>query len=104
MSWFPIMPALRSAINISDYFSQVAAHGAVTLVVRIPSRMIVPHERQAQKNHGQSLARLAERGGLSASEAVAVIEGHDYRFILEGEAHRQLGILLAKYCSENPLQ
>ena len=40
----------------------------------IPWEMIAPHESQAQLNHGQSLQRLNERGGLSPSEAVAVLE------------------------------
>ena len=41
----------------------------------IPWDMIAPHEAQALKNHGQTIARLAERGGLSAAEAVAVLNG-----------------------------
>lgn len=31
-------------------------------------------EQQAMRNHGQSLRRLAERGGLSPSEALAIAE------------------------------
>jgi len=35
-----------------------------------------PHEEQARRNHGQqTLARLAERGGLSAGEALAAVLG-----------------------------
>lgn len=37
--------------------------------------LLAPHEAQAVKNHGQSLARLAERGGLSPAEAYCVL--HD---------------------------
>jgi len=41
----------------------------------IPWSVIAPHEKQALKNHGgQSLKRLAERGGLSPCKAVAVLE------------------------------
>jgi hypothetical protein len=40
----------------------------------IPWNMIAPHETQAFTNHRQSLERLATRGGLSMSEAVAVLE------------------------------
>lgn len=36
--------------------------------------IVVPHEEQAHRNHGQSLARLAERGGLSPAELLAVLE------------------------------
>lgn len=39
----------------------------------IPWRLMVPHERQALLNHGQSLERLAERGGLAPIEAMAVL-------------------------------
>ena len=54
--------------------------GAVTRRDSIPWELIAPHEAQAQRNHGgQTLQRLAERGGLDAMEAVAVIEDTDYR-------------------------
>lgn len=45
----------------------------------IPWELIAPHEAQAQRNHCQTLQRLAERGGLAPCEAVAVIEDADYR-------------------------
>jgi len=35
--------------------------------------MIEPHAKQAELNHYQSLNRLAERGGLCWSEALAVL-------------------------------
>lgn len=44
----------------------------------IPWEMIAPHERQAQINHGQTLERLAERGGLGIREALWVLK--DYRW------------------------
>jgi hypothetical protein len=40
----------------------------------IPWTMIAPYEDQAQRNHSQSLERLAERGGLSPFEAVRVLQ------------------------------
>lgn len=40
----------------------------------IPYDIIKPHEEQALKNHcGQTLDRLAARGGLSWAEAYAVL-------------------------------
>jgi len=46
----------------------------------IPWELIAPHEAQAQRNHGgQTLQRLAERGGLCPLEAVAVLKDMDYR-------------------------
>lgn len=46
-----------------------------TLLSEIPFAMIAPHEAQAKRNHGQSLERLAQRGGLAVSEAIDIIEG-----------------------------
>jgi hypothetical protein len=37
--------------------------------------MAMLDERQAMKNHGQSLKRLAERGGLAPSEALSIMDG-----------------------------
>lgn len=36
-------------------------------------------EKQAKINHGQTLDRLAERGGLSLCEAVALVEERQWR-------------------------
>jgi hypothetical protein len=41
----------------------------------VPLEAVSPHERQADRNHGQTLQRLAERGGLSPTELVAVMHG-----------------------------
>ena len=37
-------------------------------------RMNLLNEDWAERNHGQSLDRLAERGGLSMAEAAAIIQ------------------------------
>lgn len=41
----------------------------------IPSELVRDCEAQAQRNHGQSLERLAQRGGLSPCELYAVMRG-----------------------------
>lgn len=42
--------------------------------------VIAPHEEQAMQNHGgQTLRRLAERGGLSWEEALSVLEDRPFR-------------------------
>jgi hypothetical protein len=47
--------------------------------VTIPFKLIAPHEAQAQANHGgQTLERLAERGGLSPKELLAVLTDQPY--------------------------
>lgn len=38
-------------------------------------------EQQARSNHGQSIERLEERGGLDVNEAYAVLTGVSYRDI-----------------------
>lgn len=45
----------------------------------IPWAMLAPHEQWAEKNHHQTLKRLAERGGLGWSEALAVLENRDWK-------------------------
>lgn len=42
---------------------------------QVPMAMLAPHEKQAIRNHGQTLERLAERGGMACSEILAVING-----------------------------
>ncbi len=47
----------------------------------IPWEVIAPYDAQAQINHGgQSLERLAERGGLSAAEAFLVMHGRKWDY------------------------
>lgn len=41
---------------------------------------------QAMENHGQTLERLAERGGLSLQEAAALAEGRGWRSMTTDEA------------------
>jgi hypothetical protein len=45
----------------------------------IPWDVIAPHEAQAQKNHSQTLERLANRGGLHPKEIVAVMLDRPWR-------------------------
>ena len=39
----------------------------------IPWSLVAPHEEQAKRNHGQSLEKLASRGGLSPRELCLVL-------------------------------
>ena len=63
---------------------------------------MAPHESQARNNHGQTLERLAQRGGLSPCEAWCVINGTDY-FALEkqGQASQATGWWGAFAATEN---
>lgn len=45
----------------------------------MPWAMIELHEAQAVRNHSQSLATLDSRGGLTWSEAIAILEDRSWR-------------------------
>lgn len=60
----------------------------------VPWSLIAPHEIQAQKNHHQTLERVAERGGLCPSEMVAVIEDRPWHPMDEVNAINRLAELL----------
>lgn len=51
----------------------------------IPRGLLMIHEGQAWNNHGQSLTQLAQRGGLSWAEALAIIEGKNWRDAIQSE-------------------
>lgn len=46
----------------------------------IPWEILEPHEAQAYSNHGQSLEKLASRGGLSWREIYAVINDKEFDY------------------------
>ncbi|KKL12344.1 hypothetical protein LCGC14_2536710 [marine sediment metagenome] len=48
----------------------------------VPWRIVEPHRKQAMTNHDQTLERLAERGGLSLDELVAVISGEHWHDVI----------------------
>jgi hypothetical protein len=64
MKQFPILSASRDE----------AKKEKLTCPNSLDWDLVAPHERQAMKNHYQTLERLAERGGLSPDELVAVLE------------------------------
>jgi len=43
----------------------------------VPWGVVEPHRQRAIKNHGQTLERLAARGGLSETELAAVLLDRD---------------------------
>ena len=64
----------------------------------IPRGLLMIHEGQAWKNHGQSLSRLAQRGGLSWTEALAIIEGKSWKDAEHNENTAE--IIVRKMASE----
>lgn len=87
-------------------FSQYSRQQQIRLEVltprAVPWDFIAPHEAQAQRNHDQSLERLAQRGGLSPYEMVMCVrgrglDGEDYSRVNDDEhwAHELLRALMA---------
>lgn len=63
----------------------------------VPWEFVAPHEQQAKHNHGQTLQRLSERGGLGADEMLAVVTGRywrDVKHLSHEQATAELLILL----------
>jgi hypothetical protein len=63
----------------------------------VPWDFVAPFEAGAQRNHSQSLARLAQRGGLSVSELLAVIENRGWERIEPKSAVERLNRYLAEF-------
>lgn len=91
---FPIAlnPASRTEMR------ELRAAGVTTCVIGLPWSLIEGHEAQARVNHGgQSLRRLAERGGLSACEAVAILQDRRWERMADAEAQRALAAMLTAF-------
>lgn len=86
MKMFPIL----FDYHVREEIDAVRAKLGVSIVIALPWPMMMPHEKQAQRNHSQSLARLAERGGLSACEACAVLDDRGYGTMHAFDAHARL--------------
>lgn len=63
----------------------------------LPWRMVEAHQAQARANHGQTVERLAERGGLTPDEAVAVLTDRAYAPMTLSIAEEVLDGLLRTY-------
>jgi len=92
-----MFPILFSYHRIDDVFRVIRQHGSTSICVQIPWAMLEPHEDQAIKNHSQSLNRLAERGGLSTHEALAVLEDRPWRNMGYGAANALLLLAVGRW-------
>ena len=50
------------------------------IIKALPWSFLMPHEKQAQQNHGQNLKQLAGRGGLGIDEVYHIIRDERYPF------------------------
>lgn len=62
----------------------------------VPWALLEPHRRQANRNHYQTLERLAERGGLSWSEMCAMIEDREWAQMPDDEAEARIMAAVAR--------
>lgn len=84
------MPVMVLGHDYREKLSSFRASGFPFIVTQIPWPLLELHEPQARQNHGQSFAVLASRGGLSASEALAIMEDRRFERMDEPEAHAAL--------------
>ena len=74
--------------DVKGAIEKLRASGVPYMPVCMPWEMLAPHAKQAQSNHGQTLERLAERGGLGPAEALAVLDDRHWdRIPIEKASH-----------------
>jgi len=74
---------------------------SVPPITRVPWDFVAPHELQVRRNHQQTLERLAERGGLSETELLAVLEDRLWCSMDRENATRKIHELLAVWLASN---
>lgn len=65
----------------------------------VPWWVMLPHEAQSQRNHGQSIKRIAERGGFSSAEAWCVIRGLGLRELSSKKNLAEADLLWRKFAA-----
>lgn len=95
MKLFPIMYV--TSHRAREEIEQLRDALCVSVVIGLPWPMMMSHERQAQKNHSQTIQRLAERGGLAPCEACAVLEDRDWHSMSRAASHERLKKLFQEY-------
>jgi hypothetical protein len=66
--------------NEMSYVFPIMGHQCGSRMGFIPFAILEPHQARAETNHGQSLERLRERGGLSPDEAICIIKNQPLNF------------------------
>lgn len=73
-------------------------------ILSVPWALMAPHGAAALVNHSQTLARLADRGGLTPAEAVAIIEDRRYMVMASWVARDRLREYARQYESPPTLR
>lgn len=88
---------------MNDTFPILRNHIKGSCLNQIPWELIASHDKQAQRNHcGQTLLRLKERGGLSPSEAIAVLEDRRWEPIQDEDSVANLKLLVEEWEAKQP--
>ncbi len=95
-----LFPIMALGYRHDEDIRELLAAGVDVIAIGIPWEMIRPHEMQARSNHGgQTLDRLAARGGLSACEALAVLDDRRWERMPKAEAVKQLAARVAQFAA-----
>lgn len=62
--------------------------------------LLEPHRKQAELNHGQTLERLAQRGGLCPQEIVAVLENRSLKDVVDMSYHEAISVIATRSAEE----
>ncbi|MEL6218301.1 MAG: hypothetical protein AAFR79_07520 [Pseudomonadota bacterium] len=89
-----MMPIMPKNYLYKQEVAELRERPCAFAVIQIPWDLIKPHEAQAKQNHGQTLAQLRHRGGLSACEALAILEDRRWSRMDRGEANAKLAAVL----------
>lgn len=76
----PQFPILQS---FSEKYRKAIA--AARIPTSVPWELVAPHEARARRNHNQTLARLAERGGLAPSELLSLLQDKPLNFRVQDD-------------------
>lgn len=92
------MTQTTTTSQLAERQFSIMAERTGTWLDPIPWRVIALHENSARRNHGQSLERLQQRGGLTPREALAVLMDApvaDFDMLTFDECNRKLREVVA---------
>jgi hypothetical protein len=68
------------------------------MIRKIPWGMVSHLEERAQKNHGQTLDRLAQRSGLDSTEMLKLLNDEDlFPFVTDPDADHKIMIRIVQH-------
>lgn len=72
-----------------------------TMLRGIPWGMVAPLEERAQKNHSQTLDRLAERKGLEPTEMLKLLNDEDlFPYKSDPDAEQKIMVMILEFLNK----